>query len=249
MSSAQSDTSGSVDLAEYCRRVEEHLGRVNQGHLIRVAGTSFELVRQWALEGIPIGIVYRGIEQKAERHRAGASKRPLRLEFCEGDVRALYDDWRRAIGVPGSPAVEGDDESPAIEERRRPSVVRQIDRAVNRLIAAAGRLETPDLLREALVEILDRLTALREELRGARGEARRALVERVMAIDGEIGAAARRAADVGIAEVEAEAAREMAAFRARLSEDAWQRSLNAAVDRLLRDRYGLPTLDVTMPPS
>jgi hypothetical protein len=90
------------DIGEYCRGVEAHLARVNAGQIVRIAGTSFELVRGWALEGIPLAIVYRGIEQKAERHRAGRSKRPLRLEFCEHDVRALYDDWRRAVGAPGA---------------------------------------------------------------------------------------------------------------------------------------------------
>lgn len=244
-SQPQSDAPvAALDVGEYCRRVEEHLTRVNQGHIIRVAGTAFELLRGWALEGIPLAIVYRGIEQKAERHRAGRSKRPLRLEFCEGDVRALYDEWRRAVGVSAATSEEQSDSEPSPrEERRKPSAVRQIDRAVNRLLAAAGRLETPDVLREALVEILDRLTAAREELRHARGDARNVLMDRVAEIDRSIGEAARRAVDVSIAEVEAEAARELAGFRARLSADAWQRSLDAAVDRLLRERFGLPTLD------
>lgn len=235
----------SLDLGQYCRRVEEHLTRVNQGQLIRIAGTSFELVRAWMRDGIPLGVVFQGIEQKAERHRAGTSKRPLRLEFCDGDVRALFDDWRRAVGVSSGEAVDGTHVSPPIEERRRPSAVRQIDRAIERLIAATGRLETPEVLRESLVDVLDRLTALREEIRGARGEARRLLLERVSALDRLIGEAARRAGDVSIDDVEAEATVELGAFRDRLSPDAWKRSLDAAVDRLLRERYRLPTLDIS----
>ena len=80
-----------LDLGDYCRGVEEQLARVNEGHIIRIVGTSFELVRSWAIEGIPMAVVFRGIEQKAARHRTGRSKRPLRLEFCEGDVRTLYE--------------------------------------------------------------------------------------------------------------------------------------------------------------
>lgn len=232
-----------MDAGEYCRRVEEHLTRVNQGHLVRIAGTSFELVRGWASERIPLAIVYRGIEQKAERHRAGRSTRPLRLEFCEADVRALYDDWRRAVGVAAAES-GGAEPGPAIEERRKPSIVRQLDRAITRLLAASGRLETPEPLRDALADVLEKLTSVREELRHARGDARRVLIERVESIDRTIGAAARQAADMSIGNVEAEAARELSGYRARMAPAAWQRSVDAAVDRLLRERYGLPALDV-----
>ena len=92
-----------ADVADYCRQVEAHLTRINGGHLVRVVGPGFALVKQWADEGVPLSVVFRGIEHKAERHAAGASKRPLRIEFCEADVRAIYDDWRRAIGVPAAP--------------------------------------------------------------------------------------------------------------------------------------------------
>lgn len=242
MSDESSAEPEQTDIGEYCRRVEAHLARVNQGHLIRIAGTSFELVRGWAVDGIPLSIVYRGIDQKAERHRAGRSKRPLRLEFCEADVRAVYDDWRRAVGVPAGSVGADDDPGPVIEERRRPSVVREIDRASARLLAAAGRLETPEALRDAIAAILERLASLREQLRHARGDARRALVEELAVVDRAIADAARQAADVSLTDVEAEAARELGSFRARMPADAWQRSVDAAVDRLLRERYGLPSL-------
>jgi hypothetical protein len=88
-----------VDVGEYCRRVEEHLMRVNDGHLVRIFGPGFELVRGWALGGIPLSIACYGIDQKAERHRAGSSKRPLRIEFCDVDVQEAFARWRRAVGV------------------------------------------------------------------------------------------------------------------------------------------------------
>lgn len=242
---APHDAPAAIELGEYCRRVEEHLTRVNQGNLVRIAGVAFELVRSWAVEGIPLPIVYRGIEQKAERHRAGRSTRPLRLEFCENDVRALYDDWRRAVGIHAATSGElADAHSPVIEERRRPSVVRQLDRAIGRLLAAAARLETPEALRERLASILEQLSDVRDQLRGARGEARRVLLERAAAIDVEIGEAARQAVDLALPELEAEARRELAGYRARMAPDAWSRSVDAAVDRLLRERFGLPSIDI-----
>jgi hypothetical protein len=35
---------------------------------------------------------------------------------------------------------------------------------------------------------------------------------------------------------------ELAAYRGRLAGDAWQKAVDATVDRLLRDKFGLPTI-------
>lgn len=239
-------------LGEYCRRVEEHLARVNEGHIIRIVGPAFEMVRAWALEGIPLGIVCRGIDAKAERHRAGRSRRPLRLEFCEADVRALYDDWRRAVGAWNADAGNGEGPGPfppAIDERRRPSITRQLDRAIDRIVAASGNLDLPGGLPDQLTAILGDLVALRDQLRHARGAAREALAGRIVVIDRALGDAARAAAGASIADVEVEARRELAAFRNRLPAEAWDRSVRAGTDRLLRERYHLPVLDLGVVPE
>jgi hypothetical protein len=83
---------GAIDVGDYCRRVEDHLARVNLGHLVRIVGPGFELVRRWAEMGVPLSAVYRGIDMKAERHREGQARRPLRIEFCEPDVNAVYEN-------------------------------------------------------------------------------------------------------------------------------------------------------------
>ena len=72
-------TAAGIDIGAYCRRVEDYLTRENGGHLVRIVGPGFELVRGWAAEGIPLSVVYRGIDRKLERHRAGHAARPLRV--------------------------------------------------------------------------------------------------------------------------------------------------------------------------
>jgi hypothetical protein len=42
--------------------------------------------------------------------------------------------------------------------------------------------------------------------------------------------------------LEREARQDLAAFRDRLPADRWQQAIDATVDRLLRDRWGLPAL-------
>ena len=162
-----------VDVGEYCRIVEDHLTRVNAGHLVRIVGPAFELVRQWAEAGIPASVVFRGIDLKAERHRLGRAKRPLRLEFCEADVREVYRRWRRAVGLFGideppdgrsdgtNEAQDGGDAAAEPENRRRPSLTRHLDRAVERLTRAMARIDLPENLRTALEPVLQELVDAR----------------------------------------------------------------------------------------
>jgi hypothetical protein len=264
-----------VDLGEYCRSVEEHLTRVNDGHLVRIAGTGFERVRQWALDGIPLSVVCRGIDLKAERHRTGRSRRPLRIEFCDGDVRDVYEHWRRAVGVSaltdaGSRgAAEAGPDAPIEggppDERRRPSLARQLDRIVEKLGRAAGRLDAPEPLRDAIAIALEQITALRDEARGKRRSARAPhgpastpaahgvapgdtaadVVSRLSATDRLLIEAARDAAGGRlVADLRAAAERDLVSYRGRMPAKAWSRCVEAATEQSLRDRFGLPTFDV-----
>ncbi|MEO7190623.1 MAG: hypothetical protein ABI051_06170 [Vicinamibacterales bacterium] len=235
--------SGDLDVGDFCRRVEEHLARVNKGHLVRIVGTGFELVRGWAAGGIPLSVVCRAIDQKAERHQAGRSRRPLRIEFCEDDVQGLYQDWRRAVGVADYGEDPAPDAHPAREERRRPSLARQIDRAMERLVRAAGHLDLPGPFRDALTGTIEQLVVLRDEAAHARGDARQQLAAKLADLDRQLLVSARTTSGVDIVLLESEAALELSAYRERLTGDAWQVSLDAAVDRLLRGHLGLPTLD------
>ena len=51
------------------------------------------------MSGVPLSVVYRGIDMKAERHREGQARRPLRIEFCEAMCASVFDNWRRAVGL------------------------------------------------------------------------------------------------------------------------------------------------------
>lgn len=238
------------DVGQYCREIEAHLTRVNGGHLVRIVGPGFALVREWYQDGIPLSVVLRAVDAKAARHDAGASRRPLRIEFCEGDVRHVFDGWRRAVGLSVSSAVEaavdgGAETVDAADERRRPSLPKHLDRAIDRLSRAAGRLEWPESLRETAARLLGELTALRAESAHIRGAARDALVARLSALDEDLLIAVRSSSTPDAQrQARQEAEQELEAFRARLPPGQWERSIGASVDRLLRDQLGLPTLEL-----
>jgi hypothetical protein len=239
-----------ADVGAYCRDVEDHLTRVNGGHLVRIVGPGFDLVRQWAEEGIPIRVVFRGIDRKVERHHAGHSTRPLRIEFCAGDVREEYDYWRRAVGVTTGyvPAVDDADAGGNVEEsrseRKKPSLGKHLDRVLERLGRAVGRLDLPDTLRDGLGAAIAELGAMRD-MKAARGPEREERAARLSTMDRELLTMVRNTcpADV-IAGARRDAERDLAPYRDRLSGDAWTRAVDATVDHLLRDRLSLPTIEL-----
>ena len=238
-----------TDSGAYCREIESYLCRCNDGHLIRIVGPAFEQVRGWAEAGVPLQVVTAGIDRRLARYRAtGPHRRPLRIEFCEADVLDAFDEWRRAVGVgaavrDASDAPDGG-EGPDRRTRsgRRLTLPRHVDRILEAASNRLAREEMPAGLRAALTRLVADLDALRPAVRGARGAARKTVVERLDAIDRALLAAAREAAGADLAGLEADALDELSSFRSRLDADAFARAVDASVDGLLRGRLGLPAV-------
>ena len=236
------------DDLEYCRSVETYLCRKNDGHLIRIVGPSFELVTAWAEQGVPLKVAYRGIDRYFERYYSKSSRRrPVRVEFCSADVLDVFDEWRRAIGVADIAAAgEGgvDDPSSASDSHaHRKSLPAHLDRAVLRLTAVQARVNGP--LGDVVTSLIERLESFRATARGIRGAAREALLEQLAAFDRELLQSARSVIDAAAAaELTAEAETELAPFRSRMPAEAFERARAACVDRLVRERSGLPILSL-----
>jgi hypothetical protein len=227
----------------YCRDVERYLCRKNDGHLIRIVGPAFEQVCGWAARGIPLAIVYRGIDRYFERYYAkGPRRRPVRIEFCEADVLDVFDQWRRAVGV-GAASVEAGEAGggePAV--RTRASLPAHLERVVARLttLRGGGARESLDPALDGIVRELD---AARAGSKSLRGERREALLARLRELDRTLLDAARAAGDPPLRErLAAEADAQLAPFRARMAPDVYAQSRQACIDRLLREHFKLPVL-------
>lgn len=228
---------------QYCRAIEDHLTRKNDGHLIRIVGPAFELVRGWAEQGIPFKVASHGIDRAFERYHAkGARRRPLRVEFCKDDVLDAFDQWRRAVGVRG---IAEDEAVP----RRREGLATHISRAIARLTALRGGATTADgraplrLADDVLEEVVRALDGLAAGAERARGETRERILADLTALDTRLIDAARAAAgEEVIAELGTQAEEDLRPFRDRMPADAWRQARAAAHTRLLRDRAQLPSL-------
>jgi hypothetical protein len=236
------------EVDSYCRDLEAYLCRKNDGHLIRIVGPAFEQVSGWAREGIPIGVARAGIDRYFERYyRKGQRRRPVRIEFCEADVRDAYDDWRRSVGVGRVSAGLGSatDVPPADEAatRARGSLAAHVERTIARLTALRASSRAEQGLDEALARSVAALDALQAEARTVRGHARDALVDQLASLDRVLVDAALAALDHAAREEAAREAREaLAPFRSRMDPDAYLRACTAATERSVRDRFGLPTI-------
>lgn len=229
-----------TSVGDYCRAVEAHLTRVNGGNLIKVVGPAYVLVRSWHEQGIPLSIVMRGIDEKAERHQRGAGGRgrTLHIAFCEDDVLALFADWKRAAGMMS--VAEITDESAT----RRPSLSKHLERVTEKLSRLLGRNDLSEPFLERVNYAIGLVAAARERGKGARGSARDEIADSLRPLDRVLTDAARAAlTGSDRLALETQAAAELLAYRDRLDPEAWQQALTATTDRLLRERFSLPVID------
>ena len=76
----------------YCREIEAYLTRKNDGHLVRIVGPSFDRVRGWAEQGVPLKVAFQGIDRYFERYYArGPRRRPVHIDHCEADVLEAFE--------------------------------------------------------------------------------------------------------------------------------------------------------------
>ena len=239
----------SVEIGDFCREIETYLCRKNDGHLIRVTGPSFDLVAGWAARGVPLKIAFKGIDRFFERYyRNGARRRPVKIDFCEADVLDVFDEWRRAIGITDSP-VEGeasdanDGSAESFAVRRQASLPQHLERVVLRLSEARARGTLSDDFDDLIDRVSRELDAVRSKSGGIRGEARQGVVERLLALDAELIDRARAlVADAERARIQHEADEELAAYRTSMTPDMFASVRVAAMDRLIRERFSLPTI-------
>jgi len=226
-----------VDVHAYCREVEAYLCRRNDGHLIRVVGPAFELVKAWAEDGVPMTVVCEAIDRVATRaERRTQRRRPLRIEFCEDDVRAGYDRWRRAVGVTTA-------EVPAAATPKRGSLHAHVDRVAVELTSSlvGGRL--PISLHPGVEAALAAVEGVRGASSTARGGARETLIETLATADAALVAAAEDSlAPSELAALTGQAEAELAAYRGRLAGPAWDAAVAAARARRVRAGAGLPAV-------
>jgi hypothetical protein len=227
---------------DYCREIEAYLCRKNDGHLIRITGPSFELVSGWAEQGVPLKVAFGGIDRCFERYyRKGPRRRPLKIDFCDADVLDVFDEWRRATGVSLPSA--GNPQSAIRNPQSQRSLPVHLERALTKLSSARAKGALSAEFDELIDRVAVELDASRAASSGLRGAARQSALDRLAAIDAELLRRTRGTLPPSaVADLSREAESELSAFRAAMTAEAFARAREAAIDRLVRERFGLPTV-------
>jgi hypothetical protein len=231
---------------DYCRQIETYLCQKNEGHLVRIVGPAFEQVRDWAQQGVPLRVAFRGIDRYCERYYAkGPRRRPVRIEFCEDDVLDAFEDWRRAIGVGAVAAAEGTrigEESEGAAPKKG-SLSAHIERVLARLALVVEGRSMSAAFQAHLAAVRDELRALEGEARHARGDQRARILQRLAVLDRELMNAASVGVDSAVRDrVRQEAGEEIRPFTERMPVEARTKAVEAAERRLLREMLGLPMI-------
>jgi len=228
-----------AQIAGYCRDIETYLCRKNDGHLIRVVGPAFEMVSRWARDGVPLKVACGGIDRYFERYyRKGPRRRPVRIEFCEADVLDVFDEWRRASGVT---ATQFDRESKP--HGRTPSLPEHLERVLIKLTNAQATSVLGTNADPLIEQLSAELDCARGIAGGLRGDARRAMGERLAAADRALLALVRQAVTAD----DLQALRQdvdglLGSVVDQMAPEARERARERALDQLLRERFHLPTI-------
>ena len=250
MTNAAAPESGTVDIGAFCREVEAYLCRRNGGHLVRIVGPAFELVAGWARGGMPLRVVLHGVDRAITRLTAkGPRRRPVRIEFCEHDVRDAYDQWRRAVGVHAmaleqraGTATRDGSEPPST---RLPSLPKHLERILVRLSSLGATRPLPDRLAAAVAATIGDVDACLTAARGARGDARATLVERLVAIERSLtGAAVAALTQTEHATLTDQVTRELSPYRTQMPSAAFADAQAALLAELARRHFALPQLRI-----
>jgi hypothetical protein len=232
-----------MNLAEYCRELEAHLCRKNDGHLIRIVGPSFDCVARWAAQGVPLKVSMAGIDRYFERYyRKGPRRRPVRIDFCEADVLDMFDEWRRATGITPEPQAAAENRTGDNGRKRGPSLHGHLERVLLRL----SSLRATGVLSELSDSLIDRVSAEFDGVRNhasVRGEARKEITKRLDQLDRELVELAMQTADVSIVDAaRREATDELAPFRETMPAAAYRDAVERATAKALRDQLRLPVV-------
>jgi hypothetical protein len=208
------------------------------------------MVSRWAADGVPLKVAMSGIDRYFERYyRKGPRRRPVKIDFCEADVLDVFDEWRRATGLSsvGRATLAAETADAAVENPTHRKRGTSLPEHLERVLVRLSSLRATGVLDAAADPLVDRLSAeldvARAKSSGLRGDDRRAVLDRLAALDAELLDLVRSSlAPTVLTEIASDAESVVAPFRATMQPDAFETACKRAATGLLRQRIGLPVI-------
>jgi hypothetical protein len=250
----------------YFTEIEEHYLRRRGGGLL-LSTLDWALIETWKDAGIPLEAALRGIDAAFDRYdaRPSRTKKVNSLAYCSQEVLAAAEDMKEAaVGAGGGEASAGSREGQGFETETVAAFLRRNAESIEGAKLAAGSvrglaLETAATLRRVAEEIENPQSpktalsvahpALRAEV-NSYAASRTALrfedLERRLTVMEEKLFAALLAStpDEEIVAVRADADRDLAPYRRKMSGAQIEQLQKQYVHKKLLEKYGLPRLSL-----
>jgi hypothetical protein len=218
----------------YFTEIEEHFQR-RRGTLLILSTLDWALIETWKDAGIPVEAVLRGIDATFDKYE----RRPVKtrkingLGYCSQEVLAATEDMKEAA--------VGTERAPEKQEALQTSEIAAYLRKNAGLFAKAVVPESAaPLIREQLQSL--------EQLANASGSSQVSMedLERRLTVMEEKLFAALLAGtpDDALVEIRAQADREMAPYRSKMSAAQIDQLMKQYVNKKLLERYKLPRLSL-----
>ena len=224
----------------YFTEIEERYLQRRGGGLL-LSTLDWSLIEAWKDAGIPLEAVLRGIDAAFDRYdqRPTKTKRINSLAYCSQEVLAAAEDMKEAaVGAAGTA------EKPKSQQGFEPAVVASF------LTRNAGALESAkipdsDPVRSLVKETSKTLHQLAEQAGGKAAFRLEDLERRLTVLEEKLFAVLLAStADEEIVNVRAQADRDMAPYRSKMSGPQIDQLLKQYVQKRLLEKYGLPRLSL-----
>jgi hypothetical protein len=174
-------------------------------------------------KGVPKRVVLRGLTDAFDAHaHSFARKQKIRsLKFCEDQIKAAVDRYRRALNAEGP------------SRRGLPGAIEALEERV-------GSVSTPPELVEAVAGARQKLRDVAESARHDRGLDAAAALARVE--DGLVEAATASLGPAVLDDMEKASRMATDAYKTRMPEKVYETLIHESVRRKVLQRFGLPRL-------
>lgn len=229
----------------YFTEIEEHFQR-RRGGILLLSTLDWALIETWKDAGVPLEAALRGIDAALDRYdqRPSKTRRINSLAYCSQEVLAAVEEMKEAaVGVEPAEEAQRRTKPPAFQTSEITAFLR---RNADQLLAAKlpeGRGVSGHAIAK---DVASTLRQLADELEAQKLPPRLEDLERRLTVLEEKLFAVLLAAipDKEVVEVRAEADRELAPYRRKMSAPQIEQLQKQYAHKRLLEKYGLPRLSL-----
>ena len=226
----------------YFTEIEEHFQR-RRGSLLLLSTLDWALIETWREAGVPLEVALRGIDEAFDKYEArqhkGRQRRINGLAWCaQAVMEAAEQQKEAAIGMAASPDTQAD---AGFEAQR---IAEHLEAAAQALDAATAQESYSEYWASSLAALALRLRAMVDDL--AAPSAKLEELERELTVLEEklFATLTTHVPEEILLRFKTEAARELSAYRSRMSAVQLRQIEQQFVHKRLLEHYQLPRLSL-----